>query len=125
MKIKELSESFLPELLADVKVGTKLVFQLLMKREQKIYGELIGIDANRLLIVKPTNLPSAISFSQIEAGALSVIHLVIDNGEKVCLAFRSEVVTSMTYPSRFIFFKFPEHVTGRFASSRVNAQVSA
>ncbi|REL28438.1 hypothetical protein DXX93_18950 [Thalassotalea euphylliae] len=118
MHTKDISDKLSPELLAGAKVGTKLVFQLLMKREQKIYGELVGIDANRLLIVKPTVFPAAISYSQIEAGALSAIHLVVDNGEKVCLAFRSEVVTSMTYPSKFIFFKFPEQVTGRFASSR-------
>ncbi len=107
---KEIKGESIYETLSRASIGTRLDFQLLLKREYRITMELIGIDDEKTLILKLPKQSSSVEFSDFKTGSPGVIRLLLEGVEGLCLAFRTEVISTVTYPSKLIFFKFPKQI---------------
>ncbi len=107
---KDVEEKLIYETLSRAPIGTKLDFQLLLKREHRISVELIGIEDDKFIIIK---LPSSLAsndFPCFKAGSPGVIRMLLEGTNGICIAFRTEVVSTINYPSKLVFFQFPSQL---------------
>lgn len=98
------------DLLCGAPVGTRVYFQPLLKKDIRIAAELIGMEKDQLLIFKVHKLHSDFSFEELESGMCGVVRFLNEDVNGICIAFRTEIICTIKFPSELVFFKFPAEI---------------
>lgn len=127
----ESDKKMIYNILSKVSIGTRIDYQVLLKKTERVTAELIGIDNSRHIILRIVTLPKDLDISDFKKGVLGVARILNEGASGLCIAFRTEVITQISYPSRLIFFTFPEQIQSRElrkskrAESKIPAVLSA
>ena len=100
-------------MLASAPIGTKIDVQLLLKKDSRLSMTLIGIDKYKAILLKITSLPMNMNFFDFKVGSLCIVRILLEGANGVCVAFHTEVLSILTFPSRLIFISFPQELHSR------------
>jgi len=100
-------------MLSSAPIGTKVDVQLLLKNDTRLSVTLIGIDKYKAILLKITSLPMNVDFCDFKVGSLCVVRILLEGTNGVCAAFRTEVISSLTFPSRILFISYPKELQYR------------
>jgi hypothetical protein len=100
-------------ILIRAQVGSRLDFQFLLGTGGRITTELVGLTKGHFVILKISAFPAKVDFSSFKASALGIVRLLLEGDDGICVAFRTEVISTITFPSKLIFLKFPTQIQTR------------
>lgn len=100
-------------MLSSAPIGTKVDVQFLLKNDSRLSMTLIGIDKYKAILLKVTSLPMSMDFFDFKVGALCIVRILLEGTNGVCVAFHTEVLSTLTFPSRLLFVSFPTHLQSR------------
>jgi hypothetical protein len=55
----------------------------------------------------------SIDFCDFKIGSLCVVRILLEGANGVCAAFRTEVISTLTFPSRILFISYPKELQYR------------
>lgn len=94
-------------------IGSRLDFQFLLSAGGRITTELVGLTKGHFIILRILAFPPNVDFSSFKASALGIVRLLLEGDDGICVAFRTEIISTITFPSKLLFLKFPTQIQTR------------